>query len=67
MACGILVPGPGMEPTPPALEAWGINHWLTRKSNKMIILKQPHEQGNAVVLYMTEGDLRIGSISCICS
>ena len=31
MACGILVPGPGTEPTPPALEAWGINHWLTRE------------------------------------
>ena len=31
MACGILVPRPGMEPTPPALKAWGINHWLTRE------------------------------------
>ena len=29
MACGILVPGPGMEPTPPALEAWGVNYWIT--------------------------------------
>ena len=31
MACGILVPRPGIEPMSPALEAWGLNHWTTRK------------------------------------
>ena len=31
MACGILLPRPGMEPTPPALAAWGINSWITRE------------------------------------
>ena len=31
MACGILLPRPGMEPTPPALAAWGINYWITRE------------------------------------
>ena len=27
MACGILVPQLGIEPMPPALEAWSLNHW----------------------------------------
>ena len=31
MACGILVPWPGIEPVPPALEAWSLNHWTTRE------------------------------------
>ena len=31
MACGILVPRPGIEPMPPALEAWSLNHWTTRE------------------------------------
>ena len=30
-ACGILVPGPGIEPSPPAVEAWSLNHWTTRE------------------------------------
>ena len=29
-ACGILVPGPGIEPMSPALKA-DLNHWTTRK------------------------------------
>ena len=27
MACGILVPRPGIEPVSPALEAQNLNHW----------------------------------------
>ena len=30
-ACGILVPPPGIEPAPPALEAWSLNHWTARE------------------------------------
>ena len=30
-ACGILVPQPGMEPMPPAVEARGLNHWTARE------------------------------------
>ena len=30
-ACEILVPQPGIEPTPPALEAQSLNHWTTRE------------------------------------
>ena len=29
--CGILVPWPGMEPSPPAMAAWSPNHWTTRE------------------------------------
>ena len=31
LACGILVPWPGIEPMPPALAAWSLNHWSTRE------------------------------------
>ena len=31
VACGILVPLPGIEPTPPAVEAWSLNHWTARE------------------------------------
>ena len=27
MACGILVPQPGIEPIHPAVETWSLNHW----------------------------------------
>ena len=30
-ALRILVPRPGMEPMPPALGAWSLNHWTTRE------------------------------------
>ena len=30
-ACGILVSWPGIEPAPPALEAWSLNCWTTRE------------------------------------
>ena len=29
--CGILVPQPGIKPTPPALAAWSLNHWTARE------------------------------------
>ena len=31
VACGILVPQPGTEPMPPAVEAWSLNHWTARE------------------------------------
>ena len=30
-ACGMLVPQPWIEPTPPALEAWSLNHCTARE------------------------------------
>ena len=29
--CGTLVPQSGIEPAPPALEAWSLHHWTTSK------------------------------------
>ena len=31
MACGILVPQPGIEPGPSAVKAWSPNHWTARE------------------------------------
>ena len=36
---GILVPRPGIEPLPPAVEAWSPNHWITREVPLQDILK----------------------------
>ena len=46
MACGILVPQPGIEPAPPAVEARRPNHWTTREVPKESCLKyqQYHNQ-----------------------
>ena len=33
--CRILVSPPGIEPTPPALEVWSLNHWTTREGPSM--------------------------------
>ena len=30
-ACEILVPWPGITPVPLAVEAWSLNHWITRE------------------------------------
>ena len=32
MAYRLLLPSPGIEPAPPALEAWSLNHWTARKA-----------------------------------
>ena len=42
MAHGILLPRPGIEPTPPALEAWGLNDWTTREVPPIITLDTQH-------------------------
>ena len=31
VACGILVPQPGMEPVPPVVGGWSFNHWIFRE------------------------------------
>ena len=38
MACGVLVPRPGIKAMPPAVEAWSPNHWTAWESPFMIIL-----------------------------
>ena len=36
VACGILVPRPWIEPMPPAMEAWHLNHWTAREILKLL-------------------------------
>ena len=36
--CEILVPQPGIEPVPPAGEAWHLNHWTSREVYNLIFL-----------------------------
>ena len=31
VVCGVLVPWPGMEPIPAALEAQSLNHWTSKE------------------------------------
>ena len=31
VACRVLVPRPGIEPVPPALGVWSLNHWIARE------------------------------------
>ena len=38
MACGILVPWPGIKPVPPAMEAQSLNHWTTREVPNLSVL-----------------------------
>ena len=40
MACGILIPQPGIKPLPPALEACSLNHWTTREVPDEFTLKR---------------------------
>ena len=40
VACRILVPRPGIEPGPPAVEAQGPNHWTTREYPILKIFKK---------------------------
>ena len=38
--CGILVPRPGIEPGPPAVEAWSPNHWTAREVPGFFLLME---------------------------
>ena len=42
MACGILAPQLEIKPAPPALEAWGLNHWTTREVPQKYFFKCLH-------------------------
>ena len=37
MACGILVPQPGIKPVPPSVEPRSLNHWIAREVPKVIV------------------------------
>ena len=35
--CGILIPGPGVEPVPLVFEVWNLNHWPPGKSPFLLL------------------------------
>ena len=37
VACGILIPWPGIEPVTPALEAQNLNHWTIKEVPLLVI------------------------------
>ena len=39
-ACGVLVPWPGIEPVPPAVEVRNPNHWTAREFPVILVLNQ---------------------------
>ena len=55
MACGILVPQPGIEPTTPALEGGFLNHWTTREVPTLRFLTRSAERMSA---FMNCGSLQ---------
>ena len=44
MACGIFVPGLGIEPMSPAVDVQSLNHWTSREVSRRL-LKQPERVG----------------------
>ena len=38
MACGIIVPRPGIKPAPPAFEVQSLNHWTAREVPRILTL-----------------------------
>ena len=49
-ACGILVPRPGIEPAPPAVEAQSLNRWTTREFPALILMGVPQPCRSIVLL-----------------
>jgi len=42
-ACGILVPQPGVEPAPPALEVQSLNYWIAREVRRFSEVVRKHQ------------------------
>ena len=59
-ACGILVPRPGIEPVPPAVEARCLNHWTAREVPNIII---SFDQIQPQILLVARGKLEGGDYS----
>ena len=51
VACGILVPWPGIKPVSPALEAWSLNHWTAREV-LICELKKKNLTANFIYLFL---------------
>ena len=45
MACGIIVPRPGIKPAPPAFEVQSLNHWTAREVPRILTLYSLKNKG----------------------
>ena len=54
--CRILVPWPGIEPMPPAVEVWSSNHWTAREVPEVCYFK--HQLLFLCLIYILIKDLR---------
>ena len=43
MACGILVPWPGIKHVPPALEGWSVIYWVAREVLYLVLDQELNE------------------------
>ena len=65
---GILVPQPGMEPMPPAVEAWSLNHWTFREvlfffSNLNALSLQCFSRGTGGSFHLVKEYLTLSGVS----
>ena len=63
VACRILVPWPEIEPVPPAMEVWNLNHWSTKETPTLPSLMQVQPTGFLLSFKHTPGP----SMCCSCS
>ena len=67
-ACRTLVPRPGIEPTPPAVEVQGLNHWTAREvPQEEIFLKGDSGQGLGSVSFFFLILLKYSWFTMLCS
>ena len=50
MACGILVPRPGIEPGPSAVKAWSPNHWTARELPYFLFLMHEKKLSGKILI-----------------
>ena len=62
MVCGILVPQPGMGPSPPASEAQSPKHWTTQKVT-IIVLITLLQESNGVLSHGPKVSLKTVSLA----
>ena len=57
-ACGILAPGPGIKPVPPALEVQSLNHWTSREVPSSIFFNDSKKWNIKMESELTENQSR---------
>ena len=61
--CGILVPQVEIEPMHPAVEAWSLNHWTTRKvPYYLFFCPASFQESETITFHFGEMYLHLGKI-----